>query len=100
MTAKSQIIPIQIDNDQIIFATVAMLGGEEDVSSRILSFDSAVSAIESIAKKLQKVIDSVKPQKSTVKFGVKLSVEAGKLSVFLVDGKGEATIKIILQWSI
>lgn len=98
MTTKEEIIPIVLDENQTIFASVTMLGGEEDVVSQSYSFDSAISAVEGIARRFSKVFESVKPEKATVEFNLKLSVGSGKLAALLVDGKSDASIKISLQW--
>ncbi|MEK6257599.1 MAG: CU044_2847 family protein [Planctomycetota bacterium] len=96
--SQQQVIPVRLDDGRVILASVEMLGGEENVAASTLSFDGAVSAIEGIAKQLSRVFDSVKPQKATVEFGVSLSVESGKLTALLVGAKGDASLKIALQW--
>lgn len=97
MSQHKEVLPILVD-DKEIRAEVMVVGGEEDVAMRALSFDGAVEAIEAIAEKLSTAFKKVCPQKATVEFEVQLSAEAGKLTALLVSGEGSATLRIGLEW--
>ncbi len=96
--SEKQILPISVGNNCVIYAEVMMLGGEEDVSSRLLSIDDSMKAIEGIATKLSKVFEAVKPDKAVAEFNVTLTAESGKLTALLVSGGASTSIKISLQW--
>lgn len=98
MTAQTQVLPLQLANGQVVLAMVDTLGGEEDVAARMLSFGGAISVIRGLATELEPVFAAVKPQKATVEFGVRLAAQAGALTALLVDAKGDATLKLTLQW--
>jgi len=45
-------------------------------------------------------INRAKPSKATVKFGMELAVESGKLTAMLVKGSGKANLEISLEWTV
>lgn len=96
---QQHVMPIVIDEDTTIQATVTVLSGEEDVSASSLSFEGATIAIEAIANKLTSVFRQLGPGKAAVEFGIQLSVKEGKLTGLLVGASGEASLKISLEWS-
>lgn len=98
MQRQEEIIPIRLNKEQTILVKATMLGGEEDVSSGTFSFDNAMSAVEGLATKFSDLFETIKPEKAKVEFGVNFSVESGKLSTLLVNGQGETSIKITLEW--
>jgi hypothetical protein len=42
---------------------------------------------------------AVKPAKATVELKLGFAVEAGKLTALWVNGKGEASLTVTLEWS-
>jgi hypothetical protein len=73
--------------------------GEQQVASTDLSFEKAVSLIESIATDLKKPLQRLAPQKATVKFGLELGLESGGLTAIIVKGTTTANLEISLEWA-
>ena len=63
-----------------------------------LSFDGVRGTIENIAAELSQTWQRVKPSEASVEFALKLTVKSGKLTGLLVEGGGEAALKVTLTW--
>lgn len=98
MPTKQEWVPVQLANGAQIRVAATMLGGEEDVAFKVLSFDEVTKTIEGIAGSLNAALQKVKPKKASVEFGLEVAVESGALSALLVKGSGTATLKITLEW--
>ena len=55
--------------------------------------------IEHVGRELLDAVKRVAPSKATVEIGFGLAVEQGQLVALLGKGRGEATIKVVLEWS-
>ncbi len=60
MTSRQQIIPVQLPDQVKIQVEATVLGGEEDVSFRVQSFQGVIDAIESIAASMEEGQHSVR----------------------------------------
>jgi hypothetical protein len=98
MSTRQELIPVKLANGTQIRVAATMLGGEEDVAFKLLSFDEVTNTIEGIADSLNAALQKVKPKKASVEFGLEVAVESGKLTSLLVNGSGTATLKITLEW--
>ena len=54
--------------------------------------------IEAVAEQLSRAWEKVQLSEVSVEFGISLRTKTGKLSALLVEGGGEATLKITLSW--
>ncbi len=95
--SMSEFVPIQLSNGAVIKVEVGETG-REDVSIQDLSFDNITQAIEGVAESIQKSLAKVKPNKTTVKFGIEASIESGKLTAAIVKGASKANLEITLEW--
>lgn len=95
---RYDVFPIGIGGGKTIQAEVQLLGGEEDVASRLLNLDDLSVAIEGIARSLMPAFDAIKPDKAIVEMGIQLSVKEGKLAALLVSGQATASLKLSLEW--
>ena len=55
--------------------------------------------MEGIATELAQVWQKVKPSDASVAFGLKLTAKSGKLTGLLVEGGGEASLTVTLNWN-
>lgn len=60
--------------------------------------DQFFASIRSWAAKLTEALSAAAPTKLSAEFGLKAAVKSGKLTALLVEGAGEATIKVTLEW--
>ncbi|MBE9062283.1 CU044_2847 family protein [cf. Phormidesmis sp. LEGE 11477] len=90
---------VSVDLGDGITAKVEVLEtGREKVGAGLLPLDSVSEAITKISKIVATSIQSVKPKKATVKYGLAIGVEQGSLVAALVRGTGTANLEITLEW--
>jgi Trypsin-co-occurring domain 1 len=92
--------PVLVRADGVeFFAEVAEREGPQTVGlNDVLSFEGVRETVTAIGKELSKAWDTVKPAEATVELGLKLAVKSGKLTGLLVEGGGEASLKVTLTW--
>lgn len=98
MQGRTQIVPVQINENITVMVEARGLGGEQDVSRQLLDFEGVTDAIEALTGAIATTINKVKPDKATVELGLEIAVKSGKLTALLVEGTGKGNIKITLQW--
>jgi len=90
--------PVRIGSTTF-FVEVAAGGGPENVGVReALSFDGVRDTVEAISNELLQVWDRVKPSEASVEFGLSLTAKTGKLTGLLVEGDGQASLKVTVKW--
>ncbi|WP_158857847.1 CU044_2847 family protein [Streptomyces sp. NRRL B-1347] len=79
---------------------VAETGGSTLVADRKVSgkFGEITSSIERVGQDVLKAARRAGPSKAVVELGFGLAVESGQLVALLGRGRGEATIKVTLEW--
>jgi hypothetical protein len=65
----------------------------------VAKLSTITSAIERVCHDMLDAVSRAGPSKATVELGFGLAVEAGQVVALFGKGKGEATIKITLEWS-
>ena len=100
MTARTQIVPVQLADGTTVKIEASVLGGYQDVAAldKIFSFEDVASTIGSVASSMMAALRKAKPDKASVEFGVELGVESGALTTFLLQGTGTGNLKITLEW--
>ncbi len=67
-----------------------------DVVARL---GTITSSIERVSRDVLAAIRRAGPSKATVELGFGLAVEAGQVVALFGKGRGEASIRVILEWS-
>ena len=98
MTTRQALVPVKLANGAEMRVAATVLGGEEDVAFKLLSFEEITNTIEGIAGSLNAALQKIKPKKASIEFGLEVAVESGKLTTLLVNGSGTATLNITLEW--
>jgi hypothetical protein len=62
-------------------------------------FASLTESIEAVTTQLTAALESAKPNRAAVEFGLDVGVESGGLTALLVKGTGSATLTITLEWN-
>ncbi len=91
-------VPLKLPNGAVIGIEVSETG-REDVSFNTFPFDDIAVALEGITIAIKDTLEKAKPQKASVKFGLEMSIESGKLTAAIVKGSGKANMEITLEWS-
>jgi hypothetical protein len=81
------------------YAEIAKAGGPQTVGlDEVLSFEGVRNTVSAISTDLAKAWEAAKPAEASVEFALKLAVKSGKLTGLLVEGSGDASLKITLTW--
>jgi len=96
---RTTIIPVELENGATLNIEARALGGERDVASRSgFKFAGVKDQVIGIAKAVFEPLQTVKPDKIELEFGLSFTLEAGKLTSLLVNGESTAALKITLSW--
>lgn len=98
MVTESEVIKTTLANGASLYIEATVLGGEEQVSAKVPSFQEVTHVLEGIAAAVATSLEKVKPQQASVEFGLEVAVESGQLTALLVKGSATANLKITLQW--
>jgi hypothetical protein len=96
--AERSVLDLSVDGTTI--SVVALdYGGAEDVSALgHLDFSEVTDAIRAVAYSVKAAIDAIAPERASVEFGVQVAVKSGRLTGLLVEGSGQASLKVTLGW--
>ncbi len=89
-------VPVEL-NGTIVWVEVAQTG-REDVGFDVKSFKTVTDSIQAIASAITTSLETVKPTKASVKYGLEIGIEQGSLVAAIVRGTGKANLEISLEW--
>lgn len=82
------------------WAEVAEADGPRTVAlDDVLSFDGVRDTVKAIGEHLVTAWEHVKPTEASVEFALALTAKNGVLTGMLVNGTGEASLRVTLTWS-
>jgi hypothetical protein len=93
----TRVLPVDIDG-QTVFMEVTVLGGEQEIAGRVMSFEGVRAAIEAMTSGLRSAAEKAQPSRLAMEFGCEVAAEAGNLTALFVKGSGKANVKITLEW--
>jgi hypothetical protein len=70
-----------------------------DSKDIIANLGSVVSSMEHVCREVLDAVKRAAPSKAVVELGFGLAVEQGQLVTLFAKAKGDATIKVTLEWS-
>jgi hypothetical protein len=62
------------------------------------SLEGVRETLEAVARELAEAWEKARPSEASVEFGLRLTARTGKLTGLIVDGGGEAALKVSLLW--
>jgi phosphotransferase system HPr-like phosphotransfer protein len=99
MESQSKIISVELDDGTVVKIEATSVGASNSRGLQARPFSEAMTAIESLSKEIAETIQKNKPHQATVKFGVDIGIDSGKLTVVLAKGTATANLEIVLQWN-
>lgn len=99
MESRTEIVPVQINNNVQVMVEATIVGTEEDVAIDIRPFQEVTDAIEAITSAMVQTLEKVRPDKASVEFGIEIGVQSGKLTTLIVQGSSKGNMKITLEWT-
>jgi len=93
-------IKVKLD-DGGTMVVVAEPVGETLVSAKdvVAKLGTITSSIERVSHEVLDAVRRAGPSKATVELGFGLAVESGQVVALFGKGRGEASIRVILEWS-
>jgi hypothetical protein len=99
MDEDRTILEVAVGEGSTLQVVALDYGGAEDVAALgPISLDSVIDTIKDLAGSIKTAIDTIAPERASVEFGVQVAVKAGKLTALLVEGSGQASLKVTLGW--
>jgi Trypsin-co-occurring domain 1 len=97
----TEIIKVRLPDGTDLNFETSRSGGEQRVAklTDVLDSREIAKTIEGTVEVLRGTFDRIKPDKASVKFGLKVAVESGHLTAVVVKGSGEANLEVTLEWS-
>jgi hypothetical protein len=96
---ERRLVTVDLGDGNTILAEVEVVDPEANISIvDKVPFAEVTKSIDAITQQVLSALRRAKPQKATVEFGLAIGAEAGQLTSLLVKGKGDATLKITLEW--
>jgi Trypsin-co-occurring domain 1 len=99
MELQSKIILVELADGTVVRVEATPTGSSNSRGLQTRPFSEATSAIESLSKEIAEIVQKVKPDQATVKFGIDIGIDSGKLTVVLAKGTTAANLEIVLQWN-
>jgi hypothetical protein len=95
-----RIITVDLDDGLKVAVAAEALGPQLVADDKVVARLSAVTAsIERVSREALDAVKRARPTKGQVELGFSLAIEQGQLIALIGKGKGEATIKVTLEWS-
>ena len=82
------------------FVEVADGAGPTTIDDRNgpMSFQGVRETVTAIGAELSQAWQTIKPDEAQVEFALKVTAKSGRLTGLLVEGGGEASLKVTLTW--
>ncbi|AKG23304.1 CU044_2847 family protein [Calothrix sp. 336/3] len=97
MDLQTKVIPVELIDGTNVRVEATFLG-DRKINLHTRPFSEVTTAIESLSKEIAEMLQKVKPDKASVKFGIDIVMESGRLTPLLVKGSETANIEITLEW--
>ena len=94
----TQPMSVDLENGRSIQIEVTPSSGRSDAALDKKEFADVTESLEGIIDAISGTIHKTLPTKATVKFGVSVGVESGKLTAMIVKGSGKANLEITMEW--
>jgi hypothetical protein len=97
MEIQSKMITVELTDGTFVRVEATSIG-ERKINLQTRPFEEVTRAIESLTKEIAETLHKVKPDRASVKFGIDVGIESGKLIVVLAKGSSGANLEITLGW--
>ena len=97
MELQTKIISVELSDGTSVRVEATIIG-DRKLTFQTREFSEVTVAIESLMKEIAETVQKVKPDRASVKFGVDVGIESGKLIPLLVKDASTSNIEITLEW--
>lgn len=97
---EERLLTVKLDEGGTMVVAAEQVGSTLVADTGIVAkLSDVTSSIERVSRNVLNAVRQAGPDKATVELGFGLAVEAGQLVALFGRGKGEATIKVTLEWA-
>jgi hypothetical protein len=93
-------VTVKLDDGEKLIVVAEQIGpalvGDKDIEAKL---SSVVSTIERVSGQVLESIKRVAPSKAVIELGFGLAVQQGELITLFGKARGDATIKVTIEWS-
>jgi len=97
MENERVILQVELENGVEMHVEATPIG-EQQVALGKLPFRNFKKSIETIAKEVSESIQTVQPNKASIKFGLEIGVQSDGLTALLAQGSSKTNLEITLEW--
>lgn len=98
--AGERTLTVQLDDGGTMVIVAEQVGAALVADTGIVAKLSTItSSVERVCRDVLDAVRRAGPTKATVELGFGLAVEAGQVVALFGKGRGEASIKVTLEWS-
>jgi hypothetical protein len=98
--AGERLLAVRLDDGGTMVIAVEQVGSTLVADTSIIAkLSNITSSIEHISRDVLDAVRRAGPSKATVELGFGLAIESGQVVALFGKGKGEASIKVILEWT-
>ncbi|USR90632.1 hypothetical protein NEA10_17645 [Phormidium yuhuli AB48] len=97
MANSTKIVPVNLEDGSTVYVEATLIG-EQPISFKKHPFKDVTNAIKMISSELTETLETIKPQKASVKFGLEIGIQSGKITTLIVQGSSKANVEITLHW--
>lgn len=94
-------IPVLLSDNAICYFEIENISsGRQPVSaiSKVFDLSGVKSQVRMVSEEFVSIFNQINVKKTTIEFGIELSVESGQLTSIIVKGAGKANLKVTLEW--
>jgi len=95
---RTERVAVELSDGEIISVEIEQVG-RQDVASGPKNFRGFRKSLSGIVREIAEPIQEVQPSKATIKFGLDISTERGKLIASVPKGSEKANFEITLEWT-
>ena len=97
---RTEVVKVKLPDGYLLKFETSQPRGEQDIGDfdKIIKSEEIAKTIEGTVKILQGTFEQIKPDKASVKFGLKVAIESGQLAALIVKGSGEGNLEVTLEW--
>jgi hypothetical protein len=100
LETRTEVVKVQLPDGYLLKFETTPTRGEQAIASleTVLKSEEIVKTIEGTVRILKGTFDRIKPDKASVKFGLRVAIESGQLTALIVKGSGEGNLEVTLEW--
>jgi|SRR5579883_2256813 hypothetical protein len=97
MELQSKMITVELTDGTSVRVEATSIG-DRKINFQTRPFHEVTAVIESLTREIAETVHKVKPDRATVKFGIDIGIESGRLTAVLAKGSSTANLEITLEW--